>query len=81
MNSFSAITRAIAYEVARQTEVLESGGHIEQETRGRDDASGTSYVMRSKENAMDYRYFPEPDLPPLDLDEAYIQEIRELVDE
>mgnify|MGYP003870047705 CR=1 FL=1 len=81
MNSFSAITRAIAYEVVRQTEVLEQGWHIDQETRGRDDATGTSYVMRSKENAMDYRYFPEPDLPPLDLSDVYVADMAATVDE
>lgn len=67
INSFGAVRRAIDHEYARQVSILEHDGVIEQETRWRDDGQGQSYSMRSKENALDYRYFPEPDLPPLDL--------------
>ncbi len=67
MNSFSAVRRAIDFEYKRQSTLYDAGSAPEQETRGRDDAKWTSYVMRSKENAMDYRYMPEPDLPPLHL--------------
>ena len=62
VNSFSGAMRAIDYESARQIEVIENGGIIEQETRRWDDAKGMSIAMRTKENANDYRYFPEPDL-------------------
>lgn len=65
MNSISAIKKAIAYEYERQSSVLSSGWDLQQETRWRDDTAGKSYTMRTKENALDYRYFPEPDLPPL----------------
>jgi len=64
MNSFKMVERALAYEVERQTEMLESGERIIQETRGWDDAKGITLGQRSKEEANDYRYFPEPDLPP-----------------
>ena len=62
VNSFSAAVRGIEYEAKRQIAVLESGGTIVQETRRWDDVKGMSYTMRSKEDAQDYRYFPEPDL-------------------
>ena len=65
LNSFKAVEKAVEYERARQIEVLEAGGTIKQETRGWDDAGQLTYSMRSKEDAMDYRYFPEPDLPPI----------------
>lgn len=65
INSFSAIGRAIDVEFDRQEEIYESGGYVTQETRGWDDEHGESHSQRSKEDAMDYRYFPEPDLPPL----------------
>jgi aspartyl-tRNA(Asn)/glutamyl-tRNA(Gln) amidotransferase subunit B len=65
INSFGAVRRAIDHEYTRQVSLLENGWQIEQETRWRDDAAGNSYSMRSKENALDYRYFPEPDLPTL----------------
>ena len=77
LNSFKAIARAIAYENARQIKLLESGGRVVQETRRWDDNSGISYGMRSKENAQDYRYFPEPDLLPLEIDEAWLSAVRE----
>ncbi|MBE6634465.1 MAG: Asp-tRNA(Asn)/Glu-tRNA(Gln) amidotransferase subunit GatB, partial [Ruminococcaceae bacterium] len=76
LNSFKAIERAIAYESARQIKVLERGGTITQETRRWDDAAGVSLSMRSKENAQDYRYFPEPDLPPLDIPPQTVDELR-----
>ena len=76
LNSFKAIERAIAYESARQIKVLESGGTITQETRRWDDAAGVSLSMRSKENAQDYRYFPEPDLLPIVFTDADIEAIR-----
>ena len=65
MNSFSAIVRAIDYEYARQSALLDAGGTVSQETCRWDDIAGQSIVMRSKEDALDYRYFPDPDLPPL----------------
>ena len=74
INSFSAIGRAIDAEVARQIEIYEAGGAVTQETRGWDDAEGTSHSLRSKEDAMDYRYFPEPDLPPLVVTRAFVDE-------
>ncbi len=76
MNSFRAIHRAIAYEIERQTEVLEGGGKLVQETRGWNDARGLTVSQRTKEFAEDYRYFPEPDLPPLDISRDWVEEIR-----
>ena len=77
LNSMKAIGRAIAYEAARQAEVLDEGGQVVQETRRWDDDLGMSYGMRSKENAQDYRYFPEPDLLPIELSGARLREIEE----
>ncbi len=74
LNSFQMIGRAIDYEVARQAEIYDEGGSIDQETRGWDDEAGESRSLRSKEDAMDYRYFPEPDLPPLIITQEYIDE-------
>ncbi len=76
LNSFRAVYRAIEAEVARQIQVVKSGGTIQRETRRWDDAKGESYPMRSKENAQDYRYFPEPDLPPLIIKEELIQRLK-----
>ncbi len=76
LNSFRYVGRAIEYEIERQIKVLESGGKIDQETRLYDVASGETRVMRSKEEAHDYRYFPEPDLQPLEVDEAWIEDVR-----
>ncbi|HUY74664.1 MAG TPA: Asp-tRNA(Asn)/Glu-tRNA(Gln) amidotransferase subunit GatB [Candidatus Dormibacteraeota bacterium] len=81
INSFRALHRAILYEVQRQTEVLESGGTVVQETRGWSDAEQRTFSQRSKEFAEDYRYFPEPDLPPLELDPAWIEELRRALPE
>lgn len=75
MNSFRSVERAIAYEIARQAEVLDAGGKVTQETRGWDEGSETTYTMRTKEDSHDYRYFPEPDLPPLDIDPAWLNAI------
>jgi len=76
LNSFKAIIRAIEGEFKRQKTELEYGGVIVQETRRWDDNKGVSVAMRSKEEAHDYRYFPEPDLVPIVLDDSYIDEIR-----
>jgi len=81
INSFRALHRAILYEVTRQTEVLESGGTVVQETRGWSEAEQRTFSQRSKEFAEDYRYFPEPDLPPLELDPAWIEELRRALPE
>ena len=72
LNSFRALTRASAYEIERQIKVYESGGTVVQETLGWDDVRGVTVSQRSKEEAHDYRYFPEPDLPPLQLSDAWI---------
>lgn len=74
INSFSAIGRAIDAEFARQEAIYDAGGTITQETRGWDDEHGESHSQRSKEDAMDYRYFPEPDLPPLQVTPTFIKE-------
>ena len=76
MNSFSAIKRAIQHEFKRQKKILESWAEVDQETRGWNDAKWSSYTMRSKEDALDYRYFPEPDLPMLELTDEFIEEQR-----
>ncbi len=76
INSFKAIERAIEYESKRQIEVLEKGGTIMQETRRWDDNQGKSFVMRSKENAQDYRYFPEPDIPPISITEEFLERLK-----
>ncbi len=74
LNSFKAITRAIAGERDRQIDLLTSGAVVVQETRRWDDAKGCSYAMRSKEDARDYRYFPDPDLVPIRISEAWLEE-------
>ncbi|MCI7191053.1 MAG: Asp-tRNA(Asn)/Glu-tRNA(Gln) amidotransferase subunit GatB, partial [Lachnospiraceae bacterium] len=76
LNSFKAIARAIEGERERQIDLLESGEKVIQETRRWDDNKGESYAMRSKEDAQDYRYFPDPDLVPIVLDDAFLDEIR-----
>jgi aspartyl-tRNA(Asn)/glutamyl-tRNA(Gln) amidotransferase subunit B len=76
INSFRALHRAIQFEVARQTELLESGSAVVQETRGWSESEQRTFSQRSKEFAEDYRYFPEPDLPSLELDRAWIEELR-----
>ena len=81
MNSFRAITRAIEYEAERQIDVLENGGKIEQETLRWDDVAGQTFSMRNKEDAQDYRYFPEPDLVAICLSDEYIQNIKKQLPE
>lgn len=76
LNSFHAISRAIEGEKNRQIDLLEEGKAIVQETRRWDDAGGCSYAMRSKEDAQDYRYFPDPDLVPIQISEEYLEIIR-----
>ena len=76
MNSFRAIHRAIEYEIGRQTQVLETGGRLVQETRGWNDARSLTVSQRTKEFAEDYRYFPEPDLPPLEVSRQWVAEIQ-----
>jgi len=76
MNSFRAVYRALSYEVERQREILAQGGHIPQETRGWVEELGQTVPQRSKEYAHDYRYFPEPDLPPLYISRQWVEEIR-----
>lgn len=76
MNSFKAIARAIEGERKRQIELLEEGKAVVQETRRWDDNKDTSFAMRSKEDAQDYRYFPEPDLVPMEISDEWIEEIR-----
>ncbi len=76
LNSFHAIARAIEGERNRQIDLLEAGKSVVQETRRWDDGKGSSYAMRSKEDAQDYRYFPDPDLVPVKIEDAFLEEIR-----
>ncbi len=76
MNSFRSITRAIEYEVDRQIDLIEDGGKVEQETLRWDDVSGKTFSMRDKEDAQDYRYFPDPDLVAIKLSDEYIENIK-----
>ena len=76
LNSFRAIARAIEGERERQIDLIEAGGTVVQETRRWDDTKETSYAMRSKEDAQDYRYFPDPDLVPVSIGDEYLEEIR-----
>jgi aspartyl-tRNA(Asn)/glutamyl-tRNA(Gln) amidotransferase subunit B len=76
MNSFRSVYRAIESEIERQIGVIESGGRIVQETRGWDESQGVTHSMRSKEQAHDYRYFPDPDLVPLEIDRALVDRIK-----
>jgi aspartyl-tRNA(Asn)/glutamyl-tRNA(Gln) amidotransferase subunit B len=81
MNSFRAVHHALEYEVERQLAILEAGGTLEQETRGWVEARGATVSQRSKEYAHDYRYFPEPDLPPLELSCKLVEEVRRALPE
>ena len=81
MNSFRGIERAIKYEIERQAEVLDNGGVVVQETRNYDDATETTTSMRSKEESHDYRYFPEPDLLPVEVSAEWIESIRKTLPE
>ena len=76
LNSFRSLAQGIEYEIARQTEIVSRGGIVEQETLGFNETTGKTYSQRGKESAHDYRYFPEPDLPPLILDSDWIDSIR-----
>jgi aspartyl-tRNA(Asn)/glutamyl-tRNA(Gln) amidotransferase subunit B len=76
INSFRFVEKALEYEIRRQTNIVEDGGKIVQETRLWDSAAGVTQSMRSKEEAHDYRYFPEPDLPPIVVDNAWIDRIK-----
>lgn len=81
VNTFSGAVRAIEYEAARQVEVLEAGGTISQETRRWDDLKGENVLLRSKEDAQDYRYFPEPDLLTIVLNEEKLKELKDSIPE
>ncbi len=81
INSFRFVEKALHYEIERQREILSDGGQVVQETRLWDDAKNRTYVMRGKEEAHDYRYFPDPDLLPLVIDEAWIEAVRQSLPE
>ena len=76
LNSFKAVVRAIEYETNRQIEVIENGGRVIQETRLWDEEQGVTRPMRSKEEAMDYRYFPEPDLPKIIISNDRLEKLK-----
>lgn len=76
LNSMKAVLRALEYEIGRQTDILDSGGSVDMETRLWDEASGRTERMRTKEEAHDYRYFPEPDLVPVVIEQSWLDEIR-----
>lgn len=76
INSFRSVERAIEYEIVRQTEALENGEKLVQETRGWDEVKNKTVSQRKKESAHDYRYFPEPDIPPFEFDAAYVERLR-----
>jgi len=76
LNSFKAMEKAIDFEIRRQIARLEGGELVLQETVGWEDIAGVTFTQRSKEEAHDYRYFPEPDLPPLAIDQAWIDALR-----
>jgi aspartyl-tRNA(Asn)/glutamyl-tRNA(Gln) amidotransferase subunit B len=81
MNSFRSVERAIDFEIERQAAALDAGETLTQDTRGWNEDRGATYVMRSKEDSHDYRYFPEPDLPPLRVDASWLATIREALPE
>jgi aspartyl-tRNA(Asn)/glutamyl-tRNA(Gln) amidotransferase subunit B len=81
MNSFRNVERAIEYEIRRQSEQIEDGGKVNQETRLWDAAAGVTIPMRGKEEAHDYRYFPDPDLLPLIVDDAWVEKLRKTIPE
>ncbi len=81
LNSFSSVRRCMEYEVARQARVLNAGENVVQETRTWDEGQGITLTLRSKEEAHDYRYFPEPDLPPLVIDKEWVERIRKTLPE
>ena len=81
MNSFRSITRALDYEIGRQAEILDNGGIVEQDTLRWDEVSGKTFPMRNKEDAQDYRYFPDPDLVAIRLSDEYVEDIRKALPE
>ena len=81
INSFSALQRAIEYEIDRQIEIVEEGGEVDQETRLWDDNQRVTKTMRSKEDANDYRYFPEPDLMPVEISREWVEAVRKTMPE
>lgn len=81
LNSFRAMERAVAYELERQSVLLDRGGEVSQETLGWDEANQCTYVQRSKEEAHDYRYFPEPDIPPLVVEREWVEQVRQSLPE
>lgn len=81
LNSFRSVENAVAYEIKRQTELLDKGASVVQETRGWDEAKQKTTSQRSKEEAEDYRYMPEPDIPPIELDDKYIEQIKKQMPE
>ncbi len=81
LNSFKFVQKAIEYEVERQTKILDQGESVKQETRLYDSDRGETFSMRSKEEAHDYRYFPEPDLVPIVIDDAWVEKIRKTIPE
>jgi aspartyl-tRNA(Asn)/glutamyl-tRNA(Gln) amidotransferase subunit B len=81
LNSFKFVQKAIEYEVARQAKILDQGERVKQETRLYDSDRGETFPMRSKEEAHDYRYFPDPDLVPIMIDDAWVEEIRKTIPE
>ncbi|MDP9001386.1 MAG: Asp-tRNA(Asn)/Glu-tRNA(Gln) amidotransferase subunit GatB, partial [Myxococcota bacterium] len=76
INSFRFVEKALLFEIARQAAVIDAGGRIVQETRGWSEEEGTTFSLRSKEEAQDYRYFPDPDLPPLVIEAALVDQVR-----
>ncbi len=76
LNSFRSVQRALEFEIKRQARVLEDGGSVRQDTLGWDEGGQKTYLMRTKEGEADYRYFPDPDLPPIRIDEGWLERIR-----
>lgn len=81
LNSFNFVRKGLEYEEKRQAQILLAGGKIQQETRRYDEATGKTILMRTKEGAADYRYFPEPDLPPVTIDEEWIESVKATISE